>query len=427
MRKHTHRIIYVAIICMLCLSGCDLFKITTMGDDIFFTGKYNSISETDKNEQYKWLINPSIPASNIIVPDFSQINSSLINRYFLNIAVIYADGQYGFIDYNGSMLIEPYYDNYYICPCGEIILYNTNDGVITESCTLDSYGQPVFNAQLHEDNTSEYFWDIESKKLYTKKKNEFYATEYNGIGTVVAEQTNVTKIDYNTYSVPTSNDPVYALFKDGCQITEFSYNDYYAPALKSTDVTAIALKSNDKWGYVDTNGDEIIPFNCEGILSAFNGSANDFDENVHPYLYSENFIPVCINSNFLYYDLKGNCVISEGEFEQARPVVNGKAWVKHNGKWGIIQLGEIKEVFISTTVSTLSNYNDTQFTTSTSKSISKTSTNKATTKTSTNAHSSVSTSQNNISSDIGSESTTTLSTTTEQTNTNTENTVTIEQ
>ena len=94
---------------------------------------------------------------------------------------------------------------------------------------------------------------------------------------------------------------------------------------------------------MSSSGKEIIPFKCDGILSSYSGSLIDDAESIHPYLFTEEFVPVSIGSTYGYYNIDGECVVSPGEFEQARPVHNGRAWVRKNGMWGIIQLGEIIE------------------------------------------------------------------------------------
>lgn len=61
-----------------------------------------------------------------------------------------------------------------------------------------------------------------------------------------------------------------------------------------------------------------------------------------PYIPTENYIPVKINGKCGYYDTQGNEVIPCGTFEDVRPVHNGLAWVKKDGKWGVIQLEDIE-------------------------------------------------------------------------------------
>lgn len=361
--EKTMKINLKAIMCCgllsLFLTGCNIPGITKNNDDddYFLTGTYNNQGDNNSEvTEIKWLKKPSIQASNIITSDLSQINTEdKINRSFLDISIIYNNGKYGFIDFEGNLILSPSYDYYYICSCGEMILYNKNNDQISETCSIDNDGQITYNTYFHEDNSPEYFWDDSTKKLYVRHKNETFAKEYTESEPIIAQNSSVTKIDYNSYSIAATANPYYALIKNNKIILDFNYEDFYAPPFRNPNSTAIALKKDGKWGYVSSDGDEIIPFECSDILSSFNGSiSGDYEKN-HPYLFSDGFVPVCINSEFYYYDLEGNRVTNGDSYEQARPVINGKAWVKCNGKWGVIQLGEIKEIKRTTTTTTTIN------------------------------------------------------------------------
>lgn len=352
MQAHMKRRLCSVIIGTMLLSGCSLFGTSQSDDDDCFLtgGSYADNQVVSSKNEYQWLLKPSIQAANIISSDLGYVNTDdEVNRSFVQTSIIYNNGKYGFINYDGSIILEPSYDYYYICNCGQMILYNMSDEEISEICTLDKQGQIVYDTYIHEDDAPEYFWDETTQKTYVKKKNEDYAREYTENGIVVAAKTTVTMIEYNSYSIPALTNPVYGVVKDNKMLTDFEYEDYYAPPFRSVKSTAIALKKNGKWGYISEDGSEIIPFECDDILSSYNGSINNISDKSHPYLFSDGFVPVCIDSSYCYYNMSGECVVSHGEFEQARPVVNGKAWVKCNGKWGVIQLGEVKEITLYTT------------------------------------------------------------------------------
>lgn len=351
-----------ALICgaiSLMLTGCDLPGVTQESDDdddFFFTGSYaQTVADTPTENEYKWLVKPSIQAANIITSDLSKIDTNEeMNRSFLRASIIDINGKYGFIDYDGNLILEPSYDYYYICSCGEMILYNiseTDDDKI-ETCSLDIYGELTYDASVHEDHSPEYFWDETNQKVYVRNHNETFAKEYTGDDTVVAENTNVIDIGDGNYSIPASANAFYGLVKNNKVIMDFDYDDYYSPAFRKTSSTGIALKKDGKWGYVTTDGNEIVPFECDSILSAYYGNLAGESQNSHPYLFSDGYLPVSIGSECYYYDMEGNQVASDTVFEQARPVINGRAWVKCNGKWGIIQLGEIKNIKLPTQTTT---------------------------------------------------------------------------
>lgn len=334
----------------LLLTGCELPGTAHENeeDDFFFTGSYTqATSDAPIENEYKWLVKPSIQASNIITSDLSQIDTNDdMNRSFLDASIIYDNGKYGFIDYDGNLILEPSYDYYYICSCGEMILYNMSgdeDNTI-ESCSLNIYGELSYDATVHEDRSPEYFWDESSQKVYVRNRNEMFAKEYTGSEAVAAANTNVIDIGDGNFSVPSNANSFYGLVKDNKVIMDFDYDNYFAPAFRKANSTGIALKKDGKWGYVSADGNEVIPFECNDVLSAYYGNLAGESGNSHPYLFSGGYVPVSIGSEYYYYDMEGNRVASDTTFEQARPVINGRAWVKCNGKWGVIQLGEIKDI-----------------------------------------------------------------------------------
>ena len=340
--------IKVAVVCIvgtLFLTGCNIPGITKQDettDDFFVYNSSASESLNEEHDDFNWLKEPSIKATNIITPDVSQVNTNDdFDRAFLNYSIIFNNGKYGFIDYNGDIIVEPLYDNYYICTCGRMILYNKNESQISKSCTLNENGTIENGAAFHESDSIEYYWDDANKKIYCKTQNESFAREYDDGDSLVAMNANVISIGDNRYSVPANSNRFYALIKDKEPVSSFEYEDYYAPEYRKIKSTAVAFKKNGKWGYMNQDGDEIIPFICSDVFSSFNGNLTE--EDPHPYLFSYGYVPVCIDSKYCYYDLEGNKVSSTIDFEQARPVINGRAWVKEGGKWGVIQLGEIKD------------------------------------------------------------------------------------
>ena len=112
----------------------------------------------------------------------------------------------------------------------------------------------------------------------------------------------------------------------------------------------VALKKDGKWGYFDDNGNRIIDFICESFPSKiiYGGWWKNSDNMQYPFLSSNGYIPVKINGQCGYYDTQGNEIIPCGTFEEVRPVHNGLAWVKKDGKWGVIKLKDIEVTTSST-------------------------------------------------------------------------------
>ena len=110
-----------------------------------------------------------------------------------------------------------------------------------------------------------------------------------------------------------------------------------------------ALKKDGKWGYFDQNGTQIIDFICEPFASKVLYGGWDKGKGTsanYPFLASD-YIPVKIDGKCGYYDTSGNEVIPCGTFEDVRPVHNHLAWVKKDGKWGVIELKELENQTIT--------------------------------------------------------------------------------
>ena len=100
----------------------------------------------------------------------------------------------------------------------------------------------------------------------------------------------------------------------------------------------IAVQRDGKWGYQDSNGKEILPCMFNELHINWVDPNRGFTQYQPVFSFSENLVAVATDKGAGYYDIDGNEIIPCGEFEQARPVHDGKAWVKKNGKWGIIHI-----------------------------------------------------------------------------------------
>lgn len=328
---------------ILTAAGCSVNDSSSSEGKTFTEDSYSKEVINPEEPKYSWIMQPTVSADNIISFDGSQVDpDDESNHAYANYSVIRRDGKYGLIDYSGALVIEPEYEDYYTCWCGEVTLVNYIDQRkgMYEYCTVDSSNQVVYYAPEHNDNSPEYFWA--NDKIYVKNKNEEMGTVYDGKKTVVVGEADVKDNGDGTFTVNPKEGSLYGLAKKGKLLGNIEFSDYYAPSYKGAGLTCIALKNaQGKWGFVNSSGKTIIDFICDGDDNAYGGFLIDNAERSHPYLYTGDYVPVNIDGSYAYYDKNGECVVNVGEFEQARPVHNGRAWVKKNGLWGIIQLGEI--------------------------------------------------------------------------------------
>lgn len=369
-----------AVVAGAMLTGCAMPWEKGADDDVAPGGySYTADSNSEQKQAYRWLIEPTINADNIISFDGSQVDpNNEKNTAYANYSVIRQNGKYGIIDYSGNMVVPAEYDDYYTCWCGEVTLFNIinekNDEY--EYCSIDSSNQVVYYAAEHHDSSPKYYWNSNEEKIYVKDADEEQGEEYTGKKAVVVCEADVKKSDNGFYDISPVSEPLYGLAKKDKLILDMQYTDFYAPAYKGAGLTCIAFENDEgKWGYVVSDGKTIIDFKCDGDMSAYCGKVIDDEMAVHPYLFTDDYLPVSIDSSYGYYDIDGNCIVKPGEFDQARPAHNGKAWVMKSGKWGVIAFGDAP-------VEEDSSEEETTTTTTTTSYITTTTTSKTTTTTS---------------------------------------------
>lgn len=378
-----------AVVAGAMLTGCAMPWEKGADDDVAPGGySYTADSKSEQKQAYRWLIEPTINADNIISFDGSQVDpNNEKNTAYANYSVIRQSGKYGIIDYSGNMVVPAEYDDYYTCWCGEVTLFNIinekNDEY--EYCSIDSSNQVVYYAAEHHDSSPKYYWNSNEEKIYVKDADEEQGEEYTGKKAVVVCEADVKKSDNGFYDISPVSEPLYGLAKKDKLILDMQYTDFYAPAYKGAGLTCIAFENDEgKWGYVGSDGKTIIDFKCDGDMSAYCGKVIDDEMAVHPYLFTDDYLPVSINSSYGYYDIDGNCIVKPGEFDQARPVHNGKAWVMKSGKWGVIAFGDApveedsSEEETTTTTTTTSYITTTTTSTTTTTTSASTETKKAT-------------------------------------------------
>lgn len=352
-------------ICLLLAAVLGVSLLTSCGDAESSSKRPSLLDEIDNSSQgedagggtsgrstsYEWVLSPSISAENIIAPDGAQVNTEgVINNAYMRVAIIKRDGLYGFIDYNGTIMVKPEYTGYYIDYDGTMTLFKvTSEG--TEYCAIDASGYITHVGSERYIKDRYFFYDDAKKQCYYQNYKDKYAKVYKGKRLVAVQGINADEKSSGKYNVDIL-DEKFALCQNNELLTDYDYDDAYIPIYKGTGTTGVALCKDGKWGYVNGKGEQIIDFICDAVPHSSLASDLSVSEGFHPYLFSGKYVAVSVNSRFGYYDKKGNVVVSPGEFEQARPVLNGLAWVRKDGLWGVVQIGEIDETLIITTTTT---------------------------------------------------------------------------
>ena len=130
--------------------------------------------------------------------------------------------------------------------------------------------------------------------------------------------------------------PMYALAGSQGLKTDFIYEN----TGKCSWDGMMAVCRDGRWGYCNLDGAEVIPCEYDGAdyVDTSNTEGLSFVQGI-PYGYSSGYVAVRKDGLWGYFDKSGQAA-SPFVFEDARPAYQGNAWVKYEGQWGVITLGQ---------------------------------------------------------------------------------------
>lgn len=281
--------------------------------------------KSEEMKDYEWQLKPTIEADNIIVPDY---NDELFEKY----AIIEKGGKYGLISNEGVVEIECKYNGYSICSLENtyIMAKKIENDYISESDDYILVDSKLIESRHggHDSYFLDYVYDNSLKKTYSMSLGD--VTEYTGKKAFPAQE-GLHKNKNREYYDELGK---WGITSGNKIIKDFEYeNGRYTNTL-------IALEKNKLWGYFDQNGKEIIPFiakrsdyinNEEFIVSTYKHDYMAFMD-------VNGIVAVNTDDGGCFYDVSGNQLTDPSEFEEVRPMINNFAWVKKDGKWGVIKL-----------------------------------------------------------------------------------------
>ena len=329
--------------------------------DYYHDPRNNNVNENIKNailnfsdnkieptSNYEWHLAPTIEAGDIIVPDNKEafLKTGYVSPYD-ECAIIHKNEKYGIIKYDGSYIAEPIYEFGGYDILWAMGVYNEYDQT-KGSERVDVFSDKgKLKIQINQEHGwgyvgSTYYWDNDKQQIYQFEGSPVYGEHTNNLSFNVVVQS----ADINENGDVSNVSEKYGIANQNKLLVPIEYDKGYMHSFNNI----IVLEKNGKWTYFDKNGNIIIN-NCEKqnnfVIDWWHGffdwlDLNNDENNKVPYLPTEGYIPVKIDSKCGYYDIKGNEVIPCGTFEEVRPVHNGLAWVKKNGKWGVIKLKDIE-------------------------------------------------------------------------------------
>lgn len=299
------------------------------------------IKEEKKTKNYKWSINPTIEADDIYYladyPDYGAPLNDVCKQADNSRAVIQREDQYGIIDLNGKLLADVEYKN----------IYNFGENYMMEK-TIPEY-EEEFGCEwevywLNEDGKVQA--DVGSGEIfltyYYYHEGDVCAAGYiedNSTETMPVQQSEqLADEDSSPESFLDNLDGKYAIEDEGRLVTDFVYDE-----CGSESEGLLAVCKNGKWGYVDKQGNIVIPIEYDASWEQYPVLDSNYSRStdcVKDYCYaaSDGYVVLKKDNEWELRDTDGELVIEPGFFEEMRPVFDKKCWVKKDGKWGVIEL-----------------------------------------------------------------------------------------
>lgn len=294
--------------------------------------KVEEVKQTQKAEPKptyteKWLLSPSIKAQAIYSLPIAGLNKST-NHYDISFGdsfVVKKDDMFGLIDSNGSLVFKPEFLSIETCPCYEgYIITQKEDSVYTSTYQLGSTYQKAW-IYPHE-------CDDFNGLTYTLNNDDMtVSSEYNGKDTFFPNS--VEPVLPESMAIIDSNGPTgkYTLVTDGKAVGR---SDYDCAGVFTDGLCAFKL--NGKWGYVNSEGETVIPFEFDAV-EGYNALNKDYDT---PYECSEGYVTVLKNGKFGVYSADGEMVIP-CQYTCLTTVHDGRVYASQDGQtWGILLVDE---------------------------------------------------------------------------------------
>ena len=297
---------------------------------------------------YTWHVEPTIEADFVGVlnqghptldyhsEEYYKFNTNWYSEY----CGFSQDGLFGIIDYDGNIIASAIYDEISVKSGRKCIL--TDESFKHVKLLSDGSISDAFEEYYEVTNGYPWACWIESDK-------KVYCVEG---GSSVAELPSATmavcigfkKDNGDGWQQITTHDwqnPEYVLIVDGKKVSDTVYENAgcFFDGI-------IPVKKDGKWGYVNENGDTVIPFEYDDAWASERTTYHSNDNrNVRNRAFdaSDGYVVLCQNGQYALYTTTGGCAIPFGELEEISPVYEGMAWAKKDGKWGVIQLGEAGE------------------------------------------------------------------------------------
>lgn len=273
-----------------------------------------------------WAVEPSIEAQAIeplVHADFNE-NTNHYDISYAEYCRIKIGNQWGIVDFNGKIVLPCEYDDIFA-------IRSSDDFLAVKELTDGEKEQTYVHSDTFETQTAyksynkvkyEYYWVTRTDTPYFVRTSgdEF---EQKDFAATLPEPIAGAQL----YNGEFTKDGTYGLYAGNTELTGMAYSGAgcFAGGLA-------AFCSNGKWGYLDSNGNTVIPFKYDAVAGY-----SVFGEEDTPYECFDGYITVSLKGKFGVIRENGDTAI-DFVFDAATPVVGGKLFAKQNGKWGVIDV-----------------------------------------------------------------------------------------
>jgi hypothetical protein len=331
----------------------------------FVTGAASGASlSTAAEDSYEWLLQPSVELEELIVPDYLDFvtQGTEGGRYTFCEDCAYAkrNGKYGVIQYDGSFLIKPEYDtcngvidngNMFYGTAGFPAVYNydTGDTVFIRNgydLMLDTQ-KGVHGAPGIGGVPGDMVRNVEDGYIYSYSdgiESMVSPDPWRRIEPVYPVVCRKASIKNTSSNHIDSLGKLYGLADDTKVYVDFQYKHaYFGGGSSGNDGAGCAFEKDGKWCIYNSSGEQIIPFVLDPIENNYPNAlfwcgTNDGLYNT-PFIISDGCVAAKIGDEWGFFNSKGEVAVPFGEFDEVRSVHKGRAWVKKDGLWGVIHLG----------------------------------------------------------------------------------------
>ena len=295
--------------------------------------------ELENRGEYTWVVEPTIEADDINYITETGAYFRTWNGTFLQYkspyAVIQIGDKKGLIDLDGNVLGNVEYE-WVNCWEGETYLLGKSE--------MNDYSEGIYelsndiiipvNGRGGVNGVAYLIYWCDGYK-YVKASPE---VNYNKPVELVPVKKSEKLCDREDYILQWWNEleEKYAICNGDQLVTDFIYDK-----CGSLSEGLFAVCQNGKWGYINENGETVIPLEYDASWNKDILKDIYIVDEVLPtegfcYSASDGYVPLVKDGKWELRDIEGNLVILPGVFEEIRPVYEGRCWVKKNGKWGVI-------------------------------------------------------------------------------------------